>query len=122
MFVPALIAVAVVEVLAFVEVGRTVGWPLAVVLLLGISVVGTRNVISVAAEFGVPQLVCASTGKALRPYSADVYTASKRAAEWLLAAAAARGEARYSAARFTHVVDKSIIYARLLDWCQGDGI
>ncbi len=42
MFVPALIAVAVVEVLAFVEVGRTVGWPLAVVLLLGISVVGTR--------------------------------------------------------------------------------
>lgn len=83
------------------------------------NVLGTRNVISVAAEFGVPQLVCASTGKALRPYSADVYTASKRAAEWLLAAAAARGEARYSAARFTHVVDNSIIYARLLDWCQG---
>src|ERR1017187_5448293 len=44
------------------------------------NVLGTRNVISVAAEFGVPQLVCASTGKALRPYSADVYTASKRAA------------------------------------------
>ncbi|MDX6391950.1 MAG: hypothetical protein QOJ73_3013 [Streptosporangiaceae bacterium] len=84
------------------------------------NVLGTRNVISVAAEFGVPQLVCASTGKALRPYSADVYTASKRAAEWLLAAAAARGGGvRYSAARFTHVVDNSIIYARLLDWCQG---
>jgi hypothetical protein len=83
------------------------------------NVLGTHNVISVAAEFGVPQLVGASTGKALRPYSADVYTASKRAAEWLLAKAAARDGARYSAARFTHVVDNSIIYARLLDWCEG---
>ena len=64
-------------------------------------------------------MVCASTGKALRPYSADVYTASKRAAEWLLARAAARAGARYSAARFTHVVDNSIVHARLLDWCEG---
>ncbi len=80
---------------------------------------GTRNVISAAAEFGVPEVVCASTGKALRPYSPDVYTASKRVAEWLLSQAAARGGASYSAARFTHVVDNSIIYARLLEWCEG---
>lgn len=83
------------------------------------NVLGTRNVIDVAAEFGVAEVVCASTGKALRPYSPDVYTASKRAAEWLLAEAAARGGASYSVARFTHVVDNSIIYARLLDWCGG---
>jgi len=83
------------------------------------NVLGTRNVIDVAAEFDVPQVVCASTGKALRPYSPDVYTASKRVAEWLLSQAAARGGASYSAARYTHVVDNSIIHARLLDWCEG---
>ncbi len=83
------------------------------------NVLGTRNVISAAAGSGVRQLVCASTGKALRPYSPDVYTASKRAAEWLLSQAAAQGGPRYSAARFTHVVDNSIIYAKLLDWSKG---
>jgi nucleoside-diphosphate-sugar epimerase len=83
------------------------------------NVLGTRNVISAAAEHGVGQVVCASTGKALRPYSRDVYTATKRAAEWLLASAAGRGQARYSAARFTHVVDNSILHSRLLGWCQG---
>ena len=83
------------------------------------NVLGTRNVIAAAAGSGVSQVVCASTGKALRPYSPDVYTASKRIAEWLLSRAAARGAARYSAVRFTHVVDNSIIHARLLEWCEG---
>ncbi|HTC59372.1 MAG TPA: FxsA family protein [Solirubrobacteraceae bacterium] len=42
MFVLVLIGVAVVEVFAFVEVGRAIGWLLAVVLLLGTSVLGAR--------------------------------------------------------------------------------
>jgi UPF0716 protein FxsA len=42
MFVLVLIGVAVVEVLAFIEVGRAIGWLLAVVLLLGTSVLGAR--------------------------------------------------------------------------------
>jgi FlaA1/EpsC-like NDP-sugar epimerase len=83
------------------------------------NILGTRNVIEAAERHGVPDVVCASTGKALRPYSPEIYTATKRAGEWLLARAAARGEARYSAARYTHVVDNSIIYARLLEWCAG---
>ena len=83
------------------------------------NVLGTRNVIAAAAGSGVSQVVCASTGKALRPYSPDVYTASKRVSEWLLSRAAARGAACYSAVRFTHVVDNSIIHARLLEWCEG---
>jgi nucleoside-diphosphate-sugar epimerase len=83
------------------------------------NVLGTRNVIAAAAGSGAAQVVCASTGKALRPYSPDVYTASKRVAEWLLSRAAARGAAGYSAVRFTHVVDNSIIHARLLEWCAG---
>jgi hypothetical protein len=69
----------------------------------------------------VPQVVCASTGKALRPYSPEMYTASKRAAEWTASVAAASGELLVSAARFTHVVDNSIVYERLLDWAAADG-
>jgi UPF0716 protein FxsA len=42
MFVLVLIGVPVIEVLVFVEVGRTVGWLLAVVLLLGLSVLGVQ--------------------------------------------------------------------------------
>jgi hypothetical protein len=82
------------------------------------NVLGTGEVIRAAEEFGVSQVVSASTGKALRPYSRDIYTASKRVAESLLSAAARRGGARFSAARFTHVVDNSIVYSRLLGWCQ----
>ena len=79
------------------------------------------TVLAAAAAAGVPQVVCASTGKALRPYSPEMYTASKRAAEWTASVAAASGELLVSAARFTHVVDNSIIYERLLDWAAADG-
>jgi len=85
------------------------------------NVLGTSNVIAAAQAAGVPQVVYASTGKALRPYSPEVYTASKRAAEWLLADAATRGGLLCSAARFTHVVDNSIIYERLLAWASPHG-
>lgn len=83
------------------------------------NVLGTRNVISAAVDHGVSQVIAASTGKAFRPYSPEVYTASKRAAEWLLCQAADRLPVACSAARFTHVIDNSIIHARLLDWCNG---
>jgi nucleoside-diphosphate-sugar epimerase len=80
------------------------------------NVLGTRNVLDAAEKADVPQVVYASTGKALRPYSAETYTASKRACEWLMASAAATTGMRTSATRFTHVVDNSIIYRRLLAW------
>jgi nucleoside-diphosphate-sugar epimerase len=83
------------------------------------NVLGTRHVIAASEETGASQLVFASTGKALRPYSREVYTASKRAAEWLVAEAACRGELACAAGRFTHVIDNSIIYQRLLGWCGG---
>lgn len=83
---------------------------------LSTNVLGTRNVLAAAASAGVPQVVYASTGKALRPYSPDMYTASKRAAEWILSEAAGDGTMVCSAARFTHVIDNSIIYRRLRAW------
>src|SRR5437763_13958623 len=93
---------------AEVEVHRTVST----------NVLGTRTVLTAAAEAGVPQVVCASTGKALRPYSPDMYTASKRAAEWVAAGVAADSGMLISAGRFTHVLDNSIIYQRLLNWAD----
>jgi hypothetical protein len=86
-------------------------------------VLGTRNVLLAAAQAGVPQVVCASTGKALRPYSPDIYTASKRAAEWVSAGVAARSDVTISASRFTHVLDNSIICRRLQAWAlDGDAV
>ena len=95
--------------LAEVEVHRTVTT----------NVFGSRNVLTAAAAAGVPQVVCASTGKALRPYSPEMYTASKRAAEWVASSVAANTDLLCSASRFTHVLDNSIIYDRLLDWAEG---
>lgn len=40
MFVLLLIGLAVVEVIAFIEVGLAIGWPLAIVLLIGTSLLG----------------------------------------------------------------------------------
>lgn len=94
--------------LAEIEVHRTVST----------NVLGTRTVLSAAAEAGVPQVVCASTGKALRPFSPDMYTASKRAAEWVASGIAADSDMLISAGRFTHVLDNSIIYQRLLSWAN----
>jgi nucleoside-diphosphate-sugar epimerase len=79
------------------------------------NLLGLWNVLCAAEKAGVPQVVVASTGKALRPYSPEVYTASKRAAEWLAAAEAEEGHVIVSAARFTHVIDNSIVHAKLLD-------
>ncbi len=79
---------------------------------------GTCTVLTAAAEAGVPQVVCASTGKALRPYSPDMYTASKRAAEWVASGVAAGSDMLISAGRFTHVLDNSIISKRLLSWAD----
>ena len=42
MFVLVLIGVPVLEVLVFIEVGRTIGWLLALLLLLATSVLGAR--------------------------------------------------------------------------------
>lgn len=85
------------------------------------NVLGTANVLSAAADAGVPRLVYASTGKALRPYSPEIYTASKKAAEFICAETARTTGMTVSAGRFTHVVDNSIIHDRLLAWAGDPG-
>jgi nucleoside-diphosphate-sugar epimerase len=79
-----------------------------------VNISGAENVLAAATSLSVPEVVLASTGKALRPYSPDVYAATKRAAEWLGWRYTVDTGGRCSAARFTHVVGNSIIHRRLL--------
>jgi FlaA1/EpsC-like NDP-sugar epimerase len=90
-------------------------------LTVSTNVLGTRNVVQACERHGVAELSYASSGKALRPYSREVYTAAKRAGEWILAEAAARTQVRITASRFTHVVDNSIVYDKMLGWAR-DGV
>ncbi|MEV4334283.1 polysaccharide biosynthesis protein [Streptomyces sp. NPDC049597] len=82
------------------------------------NVLGTAHVIDACVAAGTGQLVYASTGKALRPYTSDVYAQSKRTGEWLVVDAAERGVLPGAAVRFTHVVDNAIVLGRFRDWCR----
>jgi nucleoside-diphosphate-sugar epimerase len=88
---------------------------------VAVNVVGLANIVAACAAAGVTALVHASTGKALRPFSGDVYAASKRVGEWILSSGPARRAGlSVSAGRFTHVVDNSIVHGRLEYWCDRD--
>jgi nucleoside-diphosphate-sugar epimerase len=78
------------------------------------NIFGTRNVMAAAAAAGAQQVIHASTGKAMRPYSSDVYAATKHIAEFVAHREQDFGQ-RCSAARFTHIVDNSIVHNRLLE-------
>jgi hypothetical protein len=90
---------------------------------VGTNLLGTANVVAAAERTGAERLVYASTGKAVRPYTTDMYAGSKRVGEWLLAEVAARGGLPCSGVRFTHVVDNSILLDRLRRWAAaGDPV
>ena len=57
---------------------------------LSSNIFGTMSVLAAAGEAGVPRVVTASTGKALRFFASEVYTASKKVAEYLVAQGPAR--------------------------------
>jgi nucleoside-diphosphate-sugar epimerase len=84
------------------------------------NVTGTRNVLDAAIECGAEKFVLASTGKAVRPHTLDVYAASKKVSEWMVARAAAAGEIQCAVARFTHVVDNGILLELLRRWTEKD--
>lgn len=89
---------------------------------LATNLIGTRTVLAAAERAGVRRFVHASTGKAMRPYTPDIYAGSKRLGESMTAAFAARGTTACSGVRFTHVVDNSIIARRLRAWCERDDV
>ncbi len=66
------------------------------------NVIGTKNVVEIAAETGVERLVMISTDKAVRPTS--IMGATKRLAEMLVLRAANRNNLPYSVVRFGNVL------------------
>jgi nucleoside-diphosphate-sugar epimerase len=73
------------------------------------NVFGTQNVIQLCETFGVEQCIFSSTGKASRYFTAEIYAASKKMAEWLFAQAVQTGRVRYGMVRFTHMLDNSLM-------------
>jgi hypothetical protein len=71
-----------------------------------------------ARDNDVLNFVHASTGKAMRYYTTDIYAASKKVGEWLVHEYAEEGRCT-GAARFTHVVDNAVLLERL-HAVQGD--
>ena len=86
------------------------------------NVIGTKSVLASAGAADVPRVVTASTGKALRFYAAEIYAASKKLAEYLVAQGPARWGVASSSVRFTHVVDNSVIHDRLLRWARSGDV
>lgn len=84
------------------------------------NIAGTRNVLDAAIACDAERFVFASTGKAVRPHTRDVYAASKKVSEWMVAHAAAARLLPCAVARFTHVVDNGIVLDRLREWAEGD--
>ncbi len=73
------------------------------------SLIGTENIIQLCEKYGVEQCVFSSTGKASRYFTAEVYAASKKIAEWQFAKAVQEGKVTYSMVRFTHTLDNSLV-------------
>ena len=82
---------------------------------------GSLNVLDAAGRSGVPRLVIASTGKAVRFFTSDVYAATKKHVEYASAVAADHfPDTAISLTRFTHVVDNSIVGGRIAAWIARD--
>lgn len=88
----------------------------AVARTISTNVFGTECLVSSARRHGVRLFVYASTGKALRFYTPDVYAASKKVGEWLVSREGSESAMACAIARFTHVVDNSIVRRKIVNW------
>ncbi len=71
------------------------------------NIFGVDNIIQLCEQHQVQQCIFASTGKASRYWTSEVYAASKKIAEWLFARAAQTGKVLYGMVRFTHLLNNS---------------
>ena len=86
------------------------------------SVVGTENIIKLCESYNVQQCVFSSTGKASRYFTAEVYAASKKIAEWQFAQAVQQGKVTYSMVRFTHTLDNSLVAQQIDEKIRTDPV
>jgi NADP-dependent 3-hydroxy acid dehydrogenase YdfG len=77
---------------------------------VSINVMGTRNVV-IACEntISVKQMVSASTGKASRYYTEEVYAGTKKMGEFIIEKVARNSRIKYSMIRCTHILDNSLM-------------
>jgi nucleoside-diphosphate-sugar epimerase len=78
------------------------------------NVIGTRNVLEIAGRVGASSVAVASTGKALRYYTSNVYASTKKVVEHLTESARLRWNYSANCARFTHVVNNSLVFDKFL--------
>ena len=78
------------------------------------NVIGTHNTLEVAGRLGASSIAVASTGKAMRYYTSSVYAATKKVVEHLTVRARLRWNYSANCARFTHVVNNSLVYDKFL--------
>jgi nucleoside-diphosphate-sugar epimerase len=79
-------------------------------LTITTNIAGTRNILTLCDQFGVDVCVHASTGKAARYYTPDIYAGSKKVAEWMIAEAAPELSTKIGMVRFTHIAENSIVF------------
>jgi NADP-dependent 3-hydroxy acid dehydrogenase YdfG len=73
------------------------------------NILGSDHLIRLCEQKGVEACIFASTGKASRYFTPDIYAGSKKIAEWIFADQAQSKKTRYGIVRFTHVVENSPI-------------
>jgi nucleoside-diphosphate-sugar epimerase len=78
-------------------------------LTISSNITGTKNIVSLCDQFGVEICVHASTGKAARYYTPDIYAGSKKVAEWMLNEIAPMTATKLGLVRFTHIAENSIV-------------
>lgn len=76
-------------------------------------VMGTINIIKLCDKYQVKSCVFASSGKASRFYTTDVYASCKKISECLIVQEARESRTKYAIVRFTHVVENSPISAEI---------
>ena len=80
------------------------------------NVVGTLNIVKACEYSGtVKQCIFSSTGKASRYFTEEVYAGTKKICESILDLYSKEGRVKYGMARFTHMLDNSLMNDQLKD-------
>lgn len=85
------------------------------------NVLGTLNVVRASEAIStVKQMIFSSTGKASRYFTEEVYSASKKMCEFILDTRAKESKVKYAMARFTHILDNSLMNIELEERSKND--
>ena len=84
------------------------------------NVIGSDVVLEAVLRADIPNFVAASTGKAMRLYTSDVYASTKQILEYQASRASLRKNTSVGCARFTHLLGNSIIMRRIFKWAKDD--